>query len=157
LLSSYWHLLARDCQFTHSARPDKRSWLIRAERRARYRIAEKIPPLVTGGAPVGTEFQYTYTKEGGSLECVAEYVKVSAKEWEERPTPGVAAGCLSDVFISNYPERESGDPRYILLYDEGRSLFARLTFTEKEKLSPSEWRLVSTPTWNVTHSVTRTK
>jgi hypothetical protein len=120
-------------------------------------IAEKIPPLVTGGAPVGTEFQYNFTKEGGSLECVNETVKVSPTEWEERPAPGAAAGCLVGVVIFKYTERESGDPHYILLYDEGRSLFARLTFTEKGQLSPSEWRLVSNPVWNVTRSVTRTK
>lgn len=120
-------------------------------------IAEEIPPLVTGGAPVGTEFQYTFTKEGGSLECVNETVKVSSTEWEERPAPGVAAGCLAGVVIFKYTERESGDPHYILLYDEGRGLFARLTFTENGQLSPSEWRLVSSPVWNVTRSVTRTK
>jgi len=120
-------------------------------------IAEKIPPLVTNGAPVGAEFQYTFTKEGGSLECVNETVKVSPTEWEERPAPGVAAGCLVGAVIFKFTERESGDPHYILLYDESRSLFARLTVTEKGQLSPSEWRLVSSPVWNVTRSVTRTK
>jgi hypothetical protein len=118
---------------------------------------EKIPPLVTGGAPVGTTFQNTFTKDGGSLECTNETVKVSPTEWEERPAPGVAAGCLVGAVIFKFTEREPGDPRYILLYDESRSVFGRLTVIEKGQLSPSEWRLVSHPVWNVTTSVTRIK
>jgi hypothetical protein len=113
-----------------------------------------IPPLVEGGAPIGSKFQYSYAKS--SLECVGDYVKVSATEWQERqPSPGSSAGCQADAVIFRYTERQSDDPHYIVLYDEGRSLFARLNNTERGQLSPTEWRLVSNQAWNAGRSVTR--
>ena len=30
-----------------------------------------VPPLVKGGAPVGTKFQYTYHNSGNPSECVS--------------------------------------------------------------------------------------
>jgi hypothetical protein len=116
---------------------------------------EKIPPLVKGGAPIGTEFQYDFAKDD-SLLCVNEYVKVSPTKWQERPVRGGPAGCLVGAVIFKYTERESDDPHYILLYDEGRNLLARFSNTQKGQMSPSEWRLVSSQGWNVSHSVMRT-
>ena len=113
-----------------------------------------IPPIVTGGARIGTSFQYTYMK-GNSLECTNEYVKVSATEWFERPLSQSPAGCMVDAVIFKYTERESIDPQYYLLYDEGRNLLARLSNTKPGDLSPTEWRLVSSQAWNVVHSVRR--
>ena len=118
-------------------------------------VVASIPPLVKGGAPVGTKFQYTYTRNDGSLECVSEYVKVSATEWYERPSSNDPGGCLADAANVRYTERESDDPHYILLYDEGRSLFARLSNTERGQSGPTAWRLLSDQTWNASRSITR--
>jgi hypothetical protein len=116
-----------------------------------------IPPLAKGGAPVGTTFQYTYTKNDGSLECLAEYAKVSATIWYERPSAGSPAACAADAANVRYSERESDDSHYILLYDEGRSLFARFSNTELGQSGPTAWRLISNQTWNESRSVTRVK
>jgi type II secretory pathway pseudopilin PulG len=114
---------------------------------------DKVPPLVKGGAAIGTSFQYTFTKNGS--QCVNETAKVSPTEWQERPVTGSAAGCLVDAVIFEFTERESKDPRYILLYDEGRNLLARFGNVEKGQSTPSEWRLVSESKWNEVRAVTR--
>ena len=116
-----------------------------------------IPPIVKGGAPVGTTFQYTYTKNDGSLACRSEWAKVSATEWYEQPSTGSPPGCLDDAFKARYTERDSDDPDYILLYDEGRSLYLRLRNTELGQSGPTAWRLISNQTWNESRSVTRVK
>lgn len=114
---------------------------------------QQIPPIVKGGAPIGTKYQYRYKKN--DLECVGEYVKVSAVEWLEQNSAEAPSGCQIDAVIFKYTEREPEDTQYFLLYDEGRNLFARLANTTVGQTSPSDWRLVSAQTWNVTHSVTR--
>jgi hypothetical protein len=116
-----------------------------------------IPPTVKRGAPVGTTFQYTYTKNDGSLECLSEYAKVSMTVWYERPSAGSPSGCLADAANVRYTERDSDDSDYILLYDEGRGLFARISNTELGQSGPTAWRIVSNPTWNETRPVTRVK
>jgi hypothetical protein len=112
-----------------------------------------IPPLVTGGAPVGSRFQYSY--KDGLSECLSEYVKVSGTEWYEQASPEASANCKAGAILVMYTERKSNETRYILLYDESRKLFARLNNTPKGHFSPTEWRLVSDETWNAGHSVTR--
>jgi hypothetical protein len=112
-----------------------------------------IPPIVKVGAPIGSRFQYTYTNK--SLVCISEYTKVSTTEWYEQPSPGDPDGCLTDVVLFKYSERESTDGRYFLLYDEGRQLFVRLTKTEKQGISPAEWRLISRNEWNAVRMVKR--
>jgi hypothetical protein len=116
--------------------------------------ASLIPPLVKVGAPVGSRFQYSYKKEN-PLECLSEYVKVSATEWYEQASPESPAGCKVGAIAIKYTERESNSSQYILLYDEGRNLFARLNNTDKGQFSPTEWRLVSNPAWSAGRSVTR--
>jgi hypothetical protein len=115
--------------------------------------AEQIPQIVKGGAPIGTKYQYRYQRN--DLECVGEYVKVSATEWQERNSSDAPSGCQVDAVIFKYTEREPEDAQYFLLYDAGRSMFARLANTAVGQTSPTDWRLVSAQTWNVTHSVTR--
>jgi hypothetical protein len=114
-----------------------------------------IPPIVEGGASIGTTFQNTFTRNGGSLVCVNEFVKVSATEWRERPSSNDPSGCLTDSPNFRYTERTSDDPHYILLYDEGRSLLAHITNTERGQAGPTAWRLISDPTWNSGGSLTR--
>jgi hypothetical protein len=115
-----------------------------------------IPPMVKGGSPIGTKYQSKYKKNG--LECVNETVKVSATGWEERTSSADSpAGCEVDAVIFPYIERESNDPQYVLLYDEGRNLFARLPNIAVGESGPSDWRLVSNQTWNAGRSVTRVK
>jgi len=116
---------------------------------------EAIPPVVTGGAPIGTDYQYRFTKNG--QECIGEYVKVSGTDWQERNSSDGPPGCQVDAIIFKYTERQSSDRQYFLLYDEGRDLFARLADTPVGQTSPTDWRLVSSSGWNVVHSVTRTK
>jgi hypothetical protein len=116
-----------------------------------------ILPLVKGGAPVGTTFQSTYTRNDGSLECHGEYVKVSATVWHEQPSTGSPADCLADAANVRYTERHSDDPHYILLYDENRSLFARFSNTEVGHSTATAWRLTSNQTWNASPPVTRVK
>ena len=118
-------------------------------------VSETIPPIVKAGAPISTKYQYRFTKN--NLECVGEYVKVSATEWQEGIASDSPAGCQVDAVVFKYTERESSDPRYFLLYDEGRNLFARLDNTAVGQTSPTDWRLVSSQAWNVAHSVTRIK
>ncbi|MGH9734319.1 MAG: hypothetical protein ACRD8A_07000 [Candidatus Acidiferrales bacterium] len=113
-----------------------------------------IPPIVKGGAPVGTKYQAKYKKN--DLECVNETVKVSVTEWQERTASSDSpAACQVDATIFQYSERESKEPQYFLLYDEGRNLFARLPNIAVARTGPSDWRLVSNHTWNVGRSVTR--
>jgi hypothetical protein len=113
-----------------------------------------IPPLVKVGAPVGTKYQSKYTK--GDLECINETVKVSTAGWQERTASSDSpAGCHVDAVVFQYTERESNDPQYLLLFDEGRSLFARLPNIAVGQTGPSDWRLASNQTWNAGRSVTR--
>ena len=86
---------------------------------------------------------------------MSEYVKVSVTEWYEQASPETPAGCNVGAISVKYTERESKNSQYILLYDEGRNLFARLINADKGQLSPTEWRLVSNQTWSAGHSVTR--
>jgi hypothetical protein len=116
-------------------------------------LGVSIPKLVTGGAPIGSRFQYNFAK--GSVVCTGEYIKVSPTEWYERPAARNASGCLVDSFIFQYTERVSDDPRYILLYDESRNLLARIVNANNGELTPTDWRLVTEHTWNAGHSVTR--
>ncbi len=115
--------------------------------------AQHIPPIVKGGAPIGTKYQYRYKKN--ELECIGEYVKVSKTEWQERNSSDAPSGCQVDAVIFKYTERETEDSQYFLLYDEGRNLFARLANAAVGETNPTDWRLVSDQTWNVAHSVTR--
>ena len=119
-------------------------------------ISGPIPPNVRGGAPIGTIYQSKYKR--GDLECINETVKVSATGWEEHTASSDSPpGCQVDAATFPYTERESNDPQYLLLYDEGRNLFARLPSIAVDKTGPSDWRLVSNQTWNVGRSVTRVK
>lgn len=117
-----------------------------------------IPPLAVPGAPVGTTYEYTF-KDPGSNTCTGEYIKVSASEWYERHVPTDPPQCLVDATIFTYSERESSDKNYILLYDAGRHLYARLANTQIGETSPGEWRLVSSgdEDWNVVHMLVRRK
>jgi hypothetical protein len=115
-----------------------------------------IPPHVQEGAPIGTTYQSVYKKD--DLDCVNETVKVSATKWEERTASSDSpAGCKVGAVIFPYAERESNDPQYFLLYDEGRGLLARLPNEAVGQTGPSDWRLVSNQTWNAGRSVTRVK
>jgi type II secretory pathway pseudopilin PulG len=115
-----------------------------------------IPPIPKGGAPIGTIYQSEYKR--GDLDCINETVKVSATGWEEHTASSDSPpGCQVDAATFPYTERESNDPQYLLLYDEGRNLFARLPNIAVDKTGPSDWRLVSNQTWNVGRSVTRVK
>jgi hypothetical protein len=112
-----------------------------------------IPPIVQGGAPIGIKFQNKYLKN--NVECVAETVKVSAEEWQERNSSGSPPSCDDGAVIFKYTERESGDPQYILLYDEGRNLVARIPNIPVGQTGPSDWRQLPSQTWNVGRSLTR--
>lgn len=114
---------------------------------------EVIPPIVKGGAPVGTKYQYTYKKD--DLDCTGEYVKVSATDWQQRLSSESPLGCRVGFVVFTFTERESSDHHYFLLYDASRNLFARLTDTEKGQQSPNEWRLISNNTWSQTYALTR--
>ena len=115
-----------------------------------------IPPIAKGGTPIGTEYQSKYKKN--DLDCINETVKVSATGWEERTSSSDSpAGCEVGAVIFPYTEQESNDPQYLLLYDEGRNLFARLPNIAVGETGPSDWRLVSNQTWNAGRSVTRVK
>jgi hypothetical protein len=110
-----------------------------------------IPPIVSGGAPIGTKFQNRYLKDNTS--CMGETVKVSATEWQERNSSDSPAGCGEVLF--EYTERESSDPKYFLLYDEGRNLYARLPNIPVGQTGPSDWRQIPSPIWNAGRSLTR--
>jgi hypothetical protein len=112
-----------------------------------------IPPIVHGGAPIGTKFQNRYLKN--NVECVAETVKVSAEEWQERNSSGNPASCDVGAVIFTFTERESNDPHYFLLYDEGRNVLARVPNIPVAETGPSEWRQPPSQTWNEQHSLTR--
>jgi hypothetical protein len=114
---------------------------------------ETIPRLVNGSAPIGTRYQNRYSKN--NVECIGETVKVSATEWQERNAPGNPASCDVDTVIFRYTERESNDPKYFLLYDEGRDLFARIPNIAAGQTGPTDWRVVSSQTWNAGRSLTR--
>lgn len=119
-------------------------------------IIGPIPPIVKGGAPVGANYQSKYKK--GDLECTNETVKTSAAGWEERTASSDSpSGCQVDAVVFPYTERESNDPKYLLLYDEGRNLFARIPNIAVGEAGPSDWRLVSNQTWNAGRTVTRVK
>jgi hypothetical protein len=110
-----------------------------------------IPPVVAGGAPIGTKFQNRYLKK--NIECMGETVKVSATEWQERNASDSPADCGAVLF--EYTERESNDPKYFLLYDEGRNLFARIPNIPVGQTGQSDWRQIPSETWNVGRSLTR--
>jgi hypothetical protein len=112
-----------------------------------------IPPIVNWGAPIGTKYQNRYLKN--NIECIGETVKVDATEWQERNSSDSPASCNVDAVIFKYTERESNDPQFFLLYDEGRNLFARIPNIPVGQTGPTDWRLVSSPTWNVGRSLTR--
>jgi hypothetical protein len=114
-----------------------------------------IPPIVTGGAPIGTKYQNRFLKN--DVECLAETVKVSATRWEERNSSGNPAACDVDAYIFKYSERESNDPQNFLIYDEGRNLFARIPNIPVGQTGPSDWRLASSQTWNAGRALTRVK
>jgi hypothetical protein len=114
-----------------------------------------VPPIVKNGAPVGADYQWNYTKDGS--ECVKETIKLSETEWEERTTASSPAECHVNNDTFQYTERESNDPQYFLLYDEGRSLLARLPNVAAGQTGPSAWRLVSNQTWNTARPLTRVK
>lgn len=112
-----------------------------------------IPPIVKGGAPVGTKFQNKYLKN--NIECVGETVKVSATEWEERNSADSPASCNVDAVIFKFTERESDDPQYFLVYDEGRNLLAHYPNVPVGQTGPSAWRQPPSQTWNAGRSLTR--
>jgi hypothetical protein len=134
--------------------------------RARISDASQILPVqgdhgpgpvpISGGAPVGTLFQYTFTVPEGAT-CTGEIVKVSNTEWYERHAPSDPATCLEDAQILIFTEVKSDDPQYFLLYDSGRKLYTRLSNTAVGDQSPQEWRLESSNDWNVVHTLTRKK
>ena len=112
-----------------------------------------IPPIVQGGAPVGAKFQNRYLKN--NVECIAETVKVSTEEWQERNSPDSPPSCDDGAVIFKYTERKSSDSKYILLYDEGRNLFARIPDIPVGQTGPSDWRQIPSQAWNVGRSLTR--
>jgi hypothetical protein len=115
-----------------------------------------IPANVKEGAPMGTTFLSNYKKDG--IDCVSETVKVSANGWEERTaTSDSPAGCKVDFFVFTYTERVSDDPEYILLYDAGRNLFARIPNIAVGKTGITDWRLAFNQTWNTGRTVIRVK
>jgi hypothetical protein len=115
----------------------------------------QIPPLAQTGAPIGTTFQHQFTRNDGSLNCVNEFVKTSATEWYERPSANDPSDCRVDPPNFRYTERDSDDPHYILLYDEGRSLLVHISNTQPGQSGPTAWRLITDPTWNFGGSLTR--
>jgi pimeloyl-ACP methyl ester carboxylesterase len=114
------------------------------------------PVAVSGGAAVGTLYQYTFTSPDGAT-CNGEIVKISKTEWYERHVPTDPAPCLRDSQILPYTEVASDDPNYFMLYDSGRKLFTRLSNTAVGDQSPQEWRLESSKDWNSVHTLTRKK
>jgi hypothetical protein len=112
-----------------------------------------IPPIVKGGAPVGTKFQNRYLKT--NVQCIGETVKVSATEWEERNSADSPPSCNVDAVIFKYTERESDDPQYLLTYDESRNLLAHLPNVPVGQTGPSAWRQPPSQTWNAGRSLTR--
>jgi hypothetical protein len=114
-----------------------------------------VPPICKTCAPVGADYQWNYTKDGS--ECVKETVKLSETEWGERTTASSPAECHVNNDTFQYTERESNDPRYYLLYDEGRFLLALLPNIAAGQTGPSAWRLVSNQTWNTARPLTRVK
>jgi hypothetical protein len=112
-----------------------------------------IPPIVNGGAAISTKFQNRYLKN--NVECAEETVKVSATEWQERNSPDSPTSCDAGAVIFKYTERESNDPQYFLLYDEGRNLFARIPNIPVGQTGPSDWRQLPSQTWNAGRSLTR--
>jgi hypothetical protein len=114
----------------------------------------KVPPIAVPGAAIGTMYDYT-SQDPGSIQCRGEFIKVSASTWYERHVPQDPPQCLVNAVIFTYTERESPDKTYILLYDAGRKLFARLTNTPIGEASPNEWRLISGVDWNVSRMIVR--
>jgi hypothetical protein len=112
-----------------------------------------IPPIVAGGAPIGAKFQNRYLKK--NIECIGETVKVSATEWQERNSSDSPASCGAVLF--EYMERESNDPKYFLLYDEDRNLFARVPNILVGQTGSGDWRQLPSQTWNAGRSLTRVK
>jgi hypothetical protein len=112
-----------------------------------------IPPIVNGGAPIGMTFHNRYLQN--NVECMGETVKVSATEWQQRISSDSPASCNDGAVIFKFTERETKDSQYVLLYDEGRNLFARLPNIPVGQTGPSDWRRVSNQTWNESVSLTR--
>lgn len=106
----------------------------------------EVPPLVKNGAPVGAKFEFTYTKN--ATPCVKEYVKVSPTKWNEQPSSRSPRECFADETVLSYTERQSNDGHFILLYDEGRKLLARLPNIGVGAVGLTDWRLISSKDWN---------
>jgi hypothetical protein len=84
-------------------------------------------------------------------------VKVSPTEWYERPVKLDPAGCLGDAANFRYTERQSDDETYLLLYDEGRSLFSHIKIGSVGQSGPSAWRKVASDGWNDYRTLKRMK
>jgi hypothetical protein len=117
-----------------------------------------LPPMMTNSdIPIGAAFVFSFTKNDGAAECIDENVKESATVWHELIPSDSPAPCHVDAADFRFTERVSDDASFILLYEEGRGLLARLPRIAVGESGPSAWRLLSQPNWNAAKTLKRIK